>query len=470
MKTTVEIASNGSNSSIVSDSKKDLRRAARARKVNDFSANASAVGSMRQQGWRDSLQAVLEQPPARLPRYLILLGLVFSSVFVSWAYIGTMQEVSRAQGELIPQGETYKVEPVIEGKVDRIFIREGDYVEQGQVLLSLESDLLESEVGRLEQALEAAEKEILHMRSLIEKTIQEAQANRQIAAANIQAQRIYIEQSETSIETSEALLQALHSDLDARVERFNRISRLEAQGAISQEYLFGIESSVREQQQTITQSQGQRDQTVAQVRKGQAELNQKIAEESQTALLAQQSLQKMLIEEQQLNRNLADLSIQLAQAKTKLSKSYITASTDGVETTIALDTAGEVVQPGQSLAEIVPENTPLILSALVPHQEAGLLTVGMETQIKMDAFPYQDYGILSGEVISISPDAKVKGAAVNGYQINVSLDEDFVVHEQQMVKLQVGQTANVEVVVRQRRIIEMLSDPISQLKESKLSL
>ena len=470
MKTTVEIASNGSNSSIVSDSKKDLRRAARARKVNAFSANASAVGSMRQQGWSDSIQAVLEQPPARLPRYLILLGLVFSSVFVSWAYIGTMQEVSRAQGELIPQGETYKVEPVIEGKVDRIFIREGDYVEQGQVLLSLESDLLESEVGRLEQALEATEKEILHMRSLIEKTIQEAQANRQIAAANIQAQRIDIEQSETSIETSEALLQALHSDLDARVERFNRISRLEAQGAISQEYLFGIESSVREQQQTITQSQGQRDQTVAQVRKGQAELNQKIAEESQTALLAQQSLQKMLIEEQQLNRNLADLSIQLAQAKTKLSQSYITASTDGVVSTLALDNAGEVVQPGQTLAEIVPENTPLILSALVPHQEAGLLTVGMETQIKMDAFPYQDYGILSGEVISISPDAKVKGAAVNGYQINVSLDEDFVVHEQQMVKLQVGQTANVEVVVRQRRIIEMLSDPIRQLKESKLSL
>ena len=468
LKTTVDISGNVSDSKGVAPGDKNNK--SHDRKRDAFSPRSATVSLKLQPDWSDAIQSVLEQPPARLPRYLIAIGLAFSGAFVAWACLGSIQEVSHAQGKLIPQGETYKIEPITEGKVDRILVQEGDHVQKGQVLMSLDSELLASEVSRLEQAIGATEQEIDQMRSLIEKTHQEAQVQRQIADANIQVEQAAIEQSQASVKTSEELLLELNSELNARVDRFNRISRLEAQGAISQEYLFGIESGVRQQQQAFKQNQGQRAQAILQVRRGQAELSRTIAEEQQTTLSAQQALQKMIIEEGQLRRELTDLTIQLRQAKKQLAQSDVTASTDGIVSTLALDNTGEVVQPGQTLAEIVPDSTPLILSAVVPHQEAGLLKVGMETQIKMDAFPYQDYGILSGQVISISPDAKVKGETINGYQINVSLDEDFVVHERQMVKLQTGQTADVEVVIRRRRIIEMLSDPIRQLTEGKLSL
>ncbi|MEL6551851.1 MAG: HlyD family efflux transporter periplasmic adaptor subunit [Cyanobacteria bacterium J06621_11] len=428
--------------------------------------------------WSESIQAVLEHPPAKLPRYLIGLGLVFSGIFIGWAYLGQMQEVSYAKGQLVPQGETYKVQPVLQGKVDSILVKEGDFVRKGEVIMTLDADRLKNELTRLEQSITATQTEQDQVRSLMLKTQQESEAQSQIATANIQAELAVLQQTESSINTSRELLSSLQSEMSSHEERFSRISTLESVGAISKEYLFGIEQGVREQQQAIVQGEGQLAESLAQQTQTKAQLAQKIAEMQQSESQAQQTLQKLRIEEQQLQATIDDISTQLAQAKAELEASYVSAPTAGILSNLAINNIGEVVESGQNLAEIVPEDTPLTLSAMVPHQEAGLLRVGMETQIKLDAFPYQNYGILSGEIHAISPDAKSSSNAANinerehssGYQVNISLDKDFVIHEQQRVNLQVGQTASAEVVIRRRRIIEIILDPIRQLKESNLSL
>ena len=420
--------------------------------------------------WSDSVQSVLDQPPARLTQYLISAGLLFSGIFVAWACIGQIQEVSHAQGQLAPQGETYKIQPVISGKVDSLAIRESELVSKGQVLLSLDSDLLEDEVRRLEQAIVAAEQELSQVRSLVDKTEQESIARAQIAVANTQSTLATLQQAEESIVTNRTMLLSLNSDMEAHQERFNRLQELEVQGAISKEYLFSVEQAVRDKQRAILQNEGEKEQMLAQINKAEAELSQKQAEEAQMKLVSQQSLQELRIQEQQLQANIADFHTQLSQAKTNLSHSHIQASTNGIISALAVSNIGEFVQPGQVLAEITPSDVPLVLSAVVPHQEAGLLEVGMETNVKMDAFPYQDYGTLSGKVISISPDAKAFGEGISGYQVNISLDEDFVTHEGRTVKLQIGQTASAEIVVRRRRIIEILLDPIRQITENELSL
>ncbi|MGB7087129.1 MAG: HlyD family efflux transporter periplasmic adaptor subunit [Phormidesmis sp.] len=454
---------------------------------SDSAANNSSISTrqktlveryLKKTDWSESLQAVLEQPPARLSKYLMVLGFLFSGAFVAWAFLGHIQEVSHAQGKLSPQGETYKIQPVIQGQVESILVEEGDRVRKEQLLLSLDSKILASEVQRLEQAIVAAQTEHLEVRSLIAQTQQEEKAQSKIAAAAIQLTAAALQEAQAAVATSEDLIAALRSEMTAQQERLDRISTLETQGAISQEYLFGIEQGVREQQQAITQNEGQLEQIIAQTQQSEAELAQKQAEEQQIHLSAQQAVQKLIIEEQQLQANIIDLETQLSEAKEKLAQSTVKAPIDGTVSNVAIDNVGEVVQPGQMLAEVVPADTPLILSAMVPHQEAGLLKIGMETQIKMHAFPYQDYGILSGKVISISPDAKVDGQAnsqtgeqaTNGYRVNVSLDKDFVVHERQKVNLQIGQTASAEIVVRRRRIIDLLLDPIRQLTSGDLSL
>ena len=51
---------------------------------------------------------------------------------------------------------------------------------------------------------------------------------------------------------------------------------------------------------------------------------------------------------------------------------------------------GEVIQPGQTVAEITPKNAPLILTASLPNDKAGFVKTGMSVKVKFDAYPYQN--------------------------------------------------------------------------------
>lgn len=81
---------------------------------------------------------------------------------------------------------------------------------------------------------------------------------------------------------------------------------------------------------------------------------------------------------------------------------------------------GEVIQPGQTVAEITPKNAPLILTASLPNDKAGFVKTGMSVKVKFDAYPYQNYGVFEGTVRSISPDTKVD-QAVGVYKLEIVL-------------------------------------------------
>ena len=420
--------------------------------------------------WSESIQAVLEQPPATLPRYLVLAGIGFMSFFSMWSYVGQFQDVATAAGELTPKGETYKIQLSTAGEIEQILVAEGDQVKKGELLLALDADLIEREIERLMHTKLAAEKELTQVRSLIANAQPESLAQAAIATANIQAQQSSIQQSQVSTQTSEALLQGLQQEMSAQTERLNRISTLEAKGAISQEYLFGIEQGVRNQQQAISKTQGEINQSVAYTQQMQSELAQKTAAAQQAQINSQQSLQRLKIEAEQLEAKLTDTQSLVEQSQAKLAYYEVRSPIDGILSTLEIDNIGEVISTGKTLAEVVPAGMPLMLSAMVPQRDAGLIKIGMDTKIKLDAFPYQDYGTLSGTVVAISPDTKGTPETGTGYQVDISLDQDYVTHEQQSVSLQVGQTASAEIIVRQRRIIDWLLDPVRRLRADEMSL
>ncbi|MEM9088572.1 MAG: HlyD family type I secretion periplasmic adaptor subunit [Cyanobacteria bacterium P01_F01_bin.53] len=438
--------------------------------VAQSSDQSSNQSSNQSNNWSEAIQSVLEQPPAQLPRYLIGVGLAFTTFFGLWAWVGKMQEVSQAKGELAPLGETYKIQPATDGKVEKILIEEGEQVRQGQLLFKLDSELLESEVSRLEKTLKSDQQSLAQVRSLMEKTRQENRAQQESVDASIQAQIATREQAQANTQTSQALVESIDSELAIREERLSRIATLEEQGAISREYVFDLEQGVREQGRTLTQTQGNIEQSLAQIRQIDAEIEQKRAEAQQVSLTAQQSLQKLTMEAETFQSSIDDTRNLLKQAQTRLAQSQVRSPSDGMVSSLDIDNMGEFTQPGETLAEIVPDGMPLVLSAIVPPSKAGLIGTGMTTQIKLDAFPYQNYGVLSGKVIAMSPDAKGNPETGSGYRVDIALEKDYVMHEQERVQLRIGQTASADIVVRQRRIIDLILEPIRRLSASDLNL
>ncbi|MEM9807423.1 MAG: biotin/lipoyl-binding protein, partial [Cyanobacteria bacterium P01_D01_bin.56] len=156
--------------------------------------------------WSTALQNTLDHPPAQFPYRLLTGGILFCMAFSVWAYVGKVEEVGSARGQLVPQGEVYKVMPVQQGKVSDILVKEGDLVTTDQVILRLDNRLDLTEVSRLEQSLAAARNQLQQTQVLVGKTHLDIQTRQSGAQADTQAQIAAINRAESNVDTTQALI------------------------------------------------------------------------------------------------------------------------------------------------------------------------------------------------------------------------------------------------------------------------
>lgn len=397
-------------------------------------------------------------------------GILFSCAVGGWTWFGSIQHVSHAQGELVPLGKAYKVQPMAEGEVARILVEEGDMVEEGQLIAALDTQLQYTEVERLQQSIASHRAQLLQIGALAERTQFEAEVRLAIAAADLNAHQVALLETKADTDTARQMLAHLDTEIDAHVARLDRLQPLVDVGAIAADQLFQVEQSIREGEQTITQTKGTLEKSLAEGDRLSAQLEKQRAEGQRSQVELQQRLHELEREAANTRASIMETEALLSAAQTKLDQMFIYAPCDGLLLSLDVENPGEMVQPGQTVAEIAPHDTPLVLSAALPSREAGLITEGMAVNVKFDAFPYQDYGVVSGTVVSIAPDTKANEQLGAVYDVDVSLDQDYVIHDNQEVELRPGQTASAEIIVRRQRILDLLLDPIRQLQEGGISL
>ncbi len=418
--------------------------------------------------WSPTLQNVLDQPSSNLPWHLAVAGVLFCCVFGTWAWFGQIQEVSTAPGKLIPKGEIYKVQPTAQAEVARVLVREGEKVKAGQMLAELDHRLATNEIEGLQESIQADRLQLSQTKGLIAQTQLEIQTRQAISSAQMQSQVAAIAEIQTDADTYRQLLTDLQAEMTAYQDRLDRLQPLVDEGAIAQDHLFDVEQTLRQRQQTVTQNQGDLQRASASAAQLQAKLAQTKAEGQQSQLEAQQKLQQLNIQVSQLQSKIATTENSLKAAKTKLEYTFIYAPVGGVVTDLKVHNIGEVTKPGETFAEIMPNGASLVLSAFLPNQEAGFVKEGMTVRMKFNAFPYQRYGTVSGKVLFIAPDAIVDEQLGSGYRIEVALNQSTIGGKTNLLKA--GQTATAEVVTRQRRIIDILLEPLKQMQKSGISL
>jgi hemolysin D len=411
-----------------------------------------------------ALQAILDQPPSTLPLRLTLGGLGFMAIFGTWAWLGQVNEVAMSQGKLMPQGQPYKVNPIETGKVSQVLIQEGETVQAGQVLMELDNELAQHDIERLQNDLVAAHTELSQTQTLLNQSKMQEQIQTSVAHWGTQAQSIESNQGHANIRTTEALIEQLRTDAAAQQARLDRLKPLLEAGAIAREQVFQIEQSLRDRQRTITEHEGLLSKSLGEADRLSATLEQKREEENKTKVTSQQQTQQLEIQVSQIHAKIAQNQELVATARTKLNQRFIHSPVSGIVSTLKVRHNGEVVQPGQPIAEISPTDQPLILSTLLPNQEAGFVKLGMSVQVKLDAYPYQEHGIISGKVIAISPDTETDQQRGQVYRVEVELDQKYIIKDGQRIPFKRGQTATAEIVTRQRRIADLLLDPIKQLR------
>ena len=149
------------------------------------------------------------------------------------------------------------------------------------------------------------------------------------------------------------------------------------------------------------------------------------------------------------------LSKELVKATHTGQRQRLTAPVDGTVQQLAVHTVGGVVTPAQPLLVVVPDEDQLEVEAWVENKDIGFVDAGQPVEIKVDAFPFTRYGMIEGEVVTLSKDAVQLEDVGYVFAARARMDKaQIAVENGKVVNLTPGMTVAVEIRTGEKRLIE----------------
>jgi hemolysin D len=443
---------------------------------------------------------IVETPPSPTGRMIAAtLMLLFCAALV-WSWWGTIDIVASATGKIVPSGRTKVIQPFETGVVRSIRVQDGQVVKAGDVLIELDptvnaaerdhlhNDLLAEQlnIARLHAALaggndpmadflppiDADPTLITTQRALLLNQVAEHQAK--IAALVRQQAQKEAEQATTAatIEKLEALIPVIQPRVDMRKTLMDKD--------------LGSKLTYYETLQLLVEQQ--KELTVQKSRLREAEAA--VAAIRETRRQAEAEYRHTLSDElAKTEQKASGLTQELIKAEQKTRLQRLAAPVDGMVQQLAIHTVGGVVTPAQALLVVVPSDSRLEIEAMVSNRDIGFVRPGQEAEIKIDTFNFTRYGLLQGQVLSVSQDAIIrdrqrdrpedrgqgapnetsepKGQELN-YSARISLDRTQMQIDEQMVNLSPGMAVTVEIKTGSRTILSYLLSPLMRYRHEIL--
>ncbi|MBR8836719.1 MAG: HlyD family efflux transporter periplasmic adaptor subunit [Stigonema ocellatum SAG 48.90 = DSM 106950] len=469
--------------------------------------------------WYYGTEELLDALPRIWTRGVLYVLVGFAFLGLPWATLSKVDETGSARGRIEPQGATQKLDTLAGGSVKAVRVREGDTVKAGQVLLEIESDLLQTELQQAQTKLSGLQNQRTQMNVLknqllsalsvqeqqnqfqaLEKISQVNQAKQNLdekqSTYNLQKleKQALVNQARQQINSTQNDQRSAQSRLGIDSKQVTRFSQLVKDGAVSTTQIDQLrkeeleskrlsqkaQSDVKQAQLHFAEELNRYQTTMHQLESDikQAKLRQQQEQDSYQSLLQAGKL-AILKNQQQLKDLQAQLTAQESQIfqtesqiksiNIQMQQRIVRSPVDGVIFEFPVTKPGAVVQPGQRIAQIAPKNIGFVLKAQIPSQDSGFLKVGNSVKIKFDAYPFQEYGIVPGKVRRISPDSKVQQTPqgnIGIYELEITLERQYIENGDKRIPLTPGQTANAEVIIRQRRVIDYVLDPFKKLQKN----
>ena len=473
--------------------------------------------------WSSQTKELIDTLPQVWTRGLFYFLAIFATIALPWAMLSKVDETGTARGRLEPSGKTFIIDAPVAGTVAAIKVKAGDVVGAGQNLLELESDLVGEELQQLQTQLLGQQNQLDRLKLLkkqllltvdiqeqesqerrLEKQAQVAQARQQLDfyKTSYDSQKseklAQVNQAKQDIAYTQTALNSAQKVLAKAQKEIERYRKALKQGIISEVQVVEQENVIAERQQAFDQAQSELQQAQLRLTEQQNSYAQVVRQAESDINKAQLQLQEqdkgdrtlthtgklaVLRSIEQLKTTeseIATLSVEIAQSKSQIASAQyelkqrvLKAPVKGTVFDLLIQKTGEVVQPGDAIAEIAPEGSPLVVIAEMATSESGSLATGMPVKLKFDAYPFQDYGVVTGKLTSISPTSKVtetEEGQVVSYDIEIELDRNCIPTANQCIVLRPGNTATAEVIVRQRRVIDFILDPFKKLQKGGLDL
>lgn len=368
---------------------------------------------------------------------------------VAVAMTATYPRTEQVRGVVATSGPSAKILPLRSGTVERLYVKNGDWVERGTPLALVGVDTRDaSRRGAARESLAALDARYASVVKQLRNSDEVLRAERSRFNDALVANK-----SEYAALRQQLQLQS--AIIDAKSDELARIEPVADQGYVSKFELDHRRQALLAERQRLAQYQQQRVQLEASRLSLTAQLHQLPTEhERRSAEL-----------EAQLN------SIAQEQSRTRVEIGYsLVAPIDGYVTAVQ-GTLGRNADPRIPLMVLVPKETHFRVELLAPSKAAGFLRTGQEVRIAYDAFPYKQFGTASGRIASISrttyaPTELDLPLQVTEpvYRVGVSLDGKSSPSKAELLPLQAGMTLTASVVLERRSFIDWLLQPLNAVR------
>lgn len=357
-------------------------------------------------------------------------------IFFVWAANASLEEVTRGVGKVAPLRRSQVIQSLEGGIVDSIPVQEGDEVSRGQVLVELDDTRfhsahadLQSQTIALKAALARLHAELAGSNavSFPSEVLEHPQVVR-IETDLFEARRRRL------VETERSLAERIR----LATNELELVRPVVQQGAVSQVDEIRLERTVADLKGELAEARN----TYYQ------EVNADIAKKS---------------------AELESLTEQMAQKRDALVRTQLRSPVRGIVKNMQVTTSGGVVNPGETIMEIVPLDAQLYVEAEIRPRDVAFLHTGQSSSVKITAYDYTVYGDLKGKLVFISADTikdETRKDAEPYYRVRVLTDSAALKGPDGPLPIKPGMVAEVAIQTGRKTVLEYLLKPLLRGSEA----
>ena len=332
----------------------------------------------------------------------------FGFVFAIFAKI---DEVVLAPGELQPLGAERPVKAPFAGVIKDIVAKEGQKVKAGDTLLTFDADVSRKRKETLETQIQLEEKRF-------------EEESRAIKA-----------RKRGVIERVNGLTRSLNTESGI----YTNILPLAEIGAMQQTEVLRQRNKVEQLESEVLVAEADLEEVEAQLNK-----------------LEQESL-----------REISDLERQLVEVEDTIKKERLSAPVSGIVYGMVPSSAGYAASAGETLVKVVPGGE-IEAKVYITNKDVGFMKTGMKAQIRVDAFPYTQFGSITGSLKSVGtlPLEADQQNPMPRFPAYVRIDREYLEKDGEKYNVSAGQSVQVNLVLRDKRVISLLTDAVQKALDS----
>ena len=405
------------------------------------------------------LEDFLAEPPPRALRNTHYGAVALAALLIGLASVLQIDIVVSGSGRLAADAPTIVLQPMQLSRIEQIRVKPGDVVRKGDVLATLDPTFAQADRGALTTQRDALAAKRERIQAELDGTPFAERA--QTLEATLYRQR----QSQYNSRMAEFAGKLISREADIEAAAQNQAS-LTQQLIVAREVEAMRETLYRGQtgsKLNYLDSQATRMRTERDLRAAATQSND--ARQAARTLHADRQdfadgwRRELLESLVKLRADAAAVDEALTKATRLTDLVSLIAPDDGVVLDVARRSVGSVLHEAEPLVTLVPAGAPLIAEIAIGSSDVGYAKAGDSVVVKVDAFPYQRYGMVAGHLRSIGEDSFAGGDA-HYHRGQVSLDNSTL-------RLIPGMTVTAEIKVGSRSVISYFLYPITRaLNES----